>query len=90
MSLYIPISAVFTPHQGNFFLPQTDTITESHNQSTCRLAGPCPNTYIFKATPAPKAQASLWKEWKKPARSRRPGNLLLDFFLLEMSEMLHP
>lgn len=54
-SEYLITLLVLIPHQAIFSLPQTDTITESDNQSKCRVAGPSSNTYIYKATPAPKA-----------------------------------
>lgn len=40
-------------------------ITETHNQSKCRLAASSPNGYLYKRAPAFKAQGTLWKRVQK-------------------------
>lgn len=54
MPLYSQISVAFSPHQGNIFLQQMETITEKHNQPNFRVVEPSPNEYIYKTIAAPK------------------------------------
>jgi hypothetical protein len=54
LSLCPQISAVLTPHQGNFSLQQMEIIIENHTQSKVRVAEPSPNDCIYNMTSAPK------------------------------------
>ena len=46
---------------------------------------PSPNGYVHNTSPAPKAQASLWRKGQR--KSQRNGEFIVTFCLLEMSEV---
>lgn len=47
------LSAVFTPHQGNFFLQLVGTSIENHSQSKCCIVEPSSTRYVYKTCPHP-------------------------------------
>lgn len=47
------------------------TIMENHNWTKCRVGDPNPKLFIYKTTPAPKAQGTLQKGAWKDCKSRR-------------------
>lgn len=54
---------------GNRFRPLQKIIK-------CRVVEPDPNSYIYKPTPEPKAERTLWKGNGKSLRTRASGSLL--------------
>lgn len=55
------LSAVFTPHQGHFFLQQVGTSIENHSQSKCCIVEPSPNRYAHTQVPVNMAEKKAGK-----------------------------
>lgn len=49
----------------------TEILTENHKQSKSRVGQLSPNGYIYKTTPTPKVQETLWKWGQKDCKSER-------------------
>lgn len=73
----------FTPHQGIFSLEQTETITENHSESKCRVVEPRKNGYLYETIPHRKIQKSLLKRGGNTVRAEE---FAMRLCLLVMSE----
>lgn len=85
MSVYPRISVVFASHQGNF--SDRDSYRKPQ-QSICRDMEPSPSRYIYKDTPAAKAQGTSPCErgQQKDCKSRGIKDLAVRLCLLGTSE----
>ena len=86
MSLFSFMSVVLTFRQQNFSLQHMETITANHNLSKWRVMENSHNGYIYKATPACKAQGTSWRRRQKDYRSQRIREFAVKLSLLVKSE----
>lgn len=69
LSLYQQIIVVLTPQQAKFSLQETETITENHSQSKCRVLEARENRSIYNVFPTSKTQKTLQKRGQKDCKT---------------------
>lgn len=84
---FILISTDITPSQGNFSLPQIETITEKHNYSECRIMEPSSNGYIYKTVLHVRLKEHCQRSYKD-CKSQRIMKFSVGFCLLAISESI--
>lgn len=77
-----------SPHLGNFALQQTEAVTTTHSQSTCRVAEPCSSRCIYNTIPTSNTQERLQKRRRKGGKSQRNRICSDRACLLRMSEAM--
>ena len=76
------MSVALTFLQQNFSLQHMETIKTNHNLSKWRVVEPSHNGYIYKATPAPKAQGRSRNRKYTDCRSQRIREFVMKLSLL--------